>query len=94
MIPQVAPNWLSYALLRFESNIRAFAILGFVGSGGVGYDRKLAMPWGGGRYDRTRETCESQRQSRGQRFRPTRRIPLVEVSKLGAVAVTILLVIL
>ncbi len=51
VLPQVAPNWLSYALLRFEINIRASAILGFVGSGGIGYDLKLAMQWGGGRYD-------------------------------------------
>ncbi|MFT7058285.1 MAG: phosphonate transport system permease protein [Pseudorhodobacter sp.] len=51
VIPQVAPNWLSYALLRFEINVRASAILGFVGSGGIGYDLKLAMQWGGGRYD-------------------------------------------
>ena len=51
VLPQVAPNWLSYALLRFEINIRASAILGFVGSGGIGYDLKIAMQWGGGRYD-------------------------------------------
>lgn len=51
ILPQVAPNWLSYALLRFEINIRASAILGFVGSGGIGYDLKLAMQWGGGKYD-------------------------------------------
>jgi phosphonate transport system permease protein len=51
VIPQVAPNWLSYGLLRFEINIRASAILGFVGSGGIGYDLKLAMQWGQGRYD-------------------------------------------
>ena len=51
VIPQVAPNWLSYALLRFEINVRASAILGFVGSGGIGYDLKLAMQWGGGKYD-------------------------------------------
>jgi len=50
-LPQVAPNWLSYALMRFEINIRASAILGFVGSGGIGYDLKLAMQWGGGKYD-------------------------------------------
>src|SRR6056297_2491331 len=31
VIPQVAPNYLSYTLLRFEINIRASAILGFVG---------------------------------------------------------------
>ena len=50
-IPQVAPNWLSYALLRFEINIRASAILGFVGSGGIGHDLRLAMQWGQGKYD-------------------------------------------
>lgn len=51
IIPQVAPNWLSYALMRFEINVRASAILGFVGSGGIGYDLKIAMQWGQGRYD-------------------------------------------
>ncbi|MCB6179770.1 phosphonate ABC transporter, permease protein PhnE [Rhodobacter sp. Har01] len=51
VIPQVAPNWLSYALLRFEINVRASAILGFVGSGGIGHDLKIAMQWGQGRYD-------------------------------------------
>jgi phosphonate transport system permease protein len=51
VVPQVAPNWLSYGLLRFEINIRASAILGFVGSGGIGHDLKLAMQWGQGRYD-------------------------------------------
>ncbi|MGJ8585929.1 MAG: phosphonate ABC transporter, permease protein PhnE [Marinosulfonomonas sp.] len=51
VLPQVAPNYLSYGLLRFEINIRASAILGFVGSGGIGYDLKNAMSWGTGRYD-------------------------------------------
>ncbi|MGN7868595.1 phosphonate ABC transporter, permease protein PhnE [Paracoccus sp. 22332] len=51
IIPQVAPNWLSYGLMRFEINVRASAILGFVGSGGIGYDLKIAMQWGQGRYD-------------------------------------------
>jgi len=51
VVPQVAPNWLSYGLLRFEINIRASAILGFVGSGGIGYDLKNAFSWGQGRYD-------------------------------------------
>ena len=36
IIPQVAPNWLSYALLRFEINVRGAAVLGFVGAGGIG----------------------------------------------------------
>lgn len=51
VIPQVAPNWASYGLMRFEINVRASAILGFVGQGGIGHDLKLAMQWGQGRYD-------------------------------------------
>ncbi|MGX9352947.1 phosphonate ABC transporter, permease protein PhnE [Shimia sp. W99] len=51
VIPQVSPNYLSYALLRFEINIRASAILGFVGAGGIGYELKNAMSWGKGQYD-------------------------------------------
>ena len=51
VVPQVAPNYLSYALLRFEINIRASAILGFVGAGGIGYELKNAMSWGQGKFD-------------------------------------------
>ena len=51
VMPQVAPNWSSYALLRFEINTRASAILGFVGAGGLGYDLKTALQWGQGKYD-------------------------------------------
>ncbi|MBN9317871.1 MAG: phosphonate ABC transporter, permease protein PhnE [Devosia sp.] len=51
VIPQVVPNYLSYSMMRFEINIRASAILGFVGSGGIGYDLRNAMSWGKGRYD-------------------------------------------
>lgn len=51
VVPQVAPNFLSYALLRFEINIRASAILGFVGAGGIGYELKNSMSWGPGRFD-------------------------------------------
>ena len=51
VIPQVGPNYVSYALLRFEINIRASAILGFVGAGGIGYELKNAMSWGQGQYD-------------------------------------------
>ena len=51
VIPQVIPNYVSYALLRFEINIRASAILGFVGAGGIGYELKNAMSWGQGKYD-------------------------------------------
>ena len=51
VIPQVAPNYLSYALLRLEINIRASAILGFVGAGGIGYELRNSMTWGQGRFD-------------------------------------------
>jgi phosphonate transport system permease protein len=36
VLPQVLPNFASYALLRFEINVRAAAIIGFVGAGGIG----------------------------------------------------------
>ncbi|MBR2657555.1 phosphonate ABC transporter, permease protein PhnE [Yoonia sp.] len=51
VIPQVAPNYLSYTLMRFEINIRASAILGFVGAGGIGYELRNAMTFGTGRFD-------------------------------------------
>lgn len=35
-LPQAAPQFLSYALYRWENNIRAAAILGVVGAGGLG----------------------------------------------------------
>ncbi|MDF1585834.1 phosphonate ABC transporter, permease protein PhnE [Marinimicrococcus flavescens] len=38
ILPQVLPNFLSYALLRFEINIRSSAIIGFVGAGGIGQE--------------------------------------------------------
>ncbi len=37
VIPQVLPGFVSYTLLRFESNVRSAAILGFVGAGGIGF---------------------------------------------------------
>jgi phosphonate transport system permease protein len=51
VFPQVYPNFMSYSLLRFEINIRASAILGFVGAGGIGYDLRNTMTWGQGRFD-------------------------------------------
>lgn len=51
VLPQVMPNYLSYALLRFEINVRASAILGFVGAGGIGAELRVAISWGTGRYD-------------------------------------------
>lgn len=36
VIPQVIPGFLSYTLYRFEINVRAAAILGVIGAGGIG----------------------------------------------------------
>lgn len=36
VVPQVVPNFFSYAMLRFEINVRASSIIGFVGAGGIG----------------------------------------------------------
>ena len=36
VIPQVMPLWLSYALYRFESNVRSASVVGMVGAGGIG----------------------------------------------------------
>ena len=37
VLPQLAPQFLSFTLYRFETNLRAAAILGFVGAGGIGF---------------------------------------------------------
>jgi phosphonate transport system permease protein len=42
-LPQVLPNLLSYALLRFEINVRGAAIIGFVGAGGIGQELYLVI---------------------------------------------------
>lgn len=36
VLPQVQSNFVSYALLRFEVNVRSAGVLGFVGAGGIG----------------------------------------------------------
>jgi phosphonate transport system permease protein len=36
VLPQVLPNYASYALYTFELNIRASTVLGIVGAGGIG----------------------------------------------------------
>ena len=36
VLPQVASNFASYTLLRFEINVRGASVLGFVGAGGIG----------------------------------------------------------
>jgi phosphonate transport system permease protein len=38
VLPQVMSNFASYALLRFEINVRGAAVMGFVGAGGIGQD--------------------------------------------------------
>lgn len=38
VVPQVLSNFVSYALLRFEVNVRGAAVMGFVGAGGIGQD--------------------------------------------------------
>ena len=35
-VPQILSNFASYALLRFEINVRGAAVMGFVGAGGIG----------------------------------------------------------
>jgi phosphonate transport system permease protein len=37
VIPQIIPLFISYILYRLETNIRAAAILGFIGAGGIGF---------------------------------------------------------
>jgi phosphonate transport system permease protein len=43
MIPQVMPNFVSYALLRTEINVRASTIIGAVGGGGIGELFRLSI---------------------------------------------------
>ncbi|WP_395686814.1 phosphonate ABC transporter, permease protein PhnE [Aestuariivirga sp.] len=43
VMPQVLSNFLSYALLRFEINVRGASVMGFVGAGGIGQDLMEAI---------------------------------------------------
>jgi phosphonate transport system permease protein len=47
-LPQVMPNYASYALLRLEINVRASTIIGAVGGGGIGEELKLSISRGFG----------------------------------------------
>jgi phosphonate transport system permease protein len=38
ILPQVLPSFASYALLRFEINVRSASVMGFVGAGGIGQE--------------------------------------------------------
>jgi phosphonate transport system permease protein len=42
-LPQVLPNFTTYALWRLELNIRSAAIVGFVGAGGIGQELYQAI---------------------------------------------------
>jgi len=43
LLPQALPNLVSYTLYRWECAIRASAILGFVGAGGIGQQLEISM---------------------------------------------------
>lgn len=43
ILPQAVPHFVSYALYRWEVNIRAAAVLGFVGAGGLGQRIHVAL---------------------------------------------------
>ncbi len=43
VLPQVAAGYASYALLRFEINVREASVMGFVGAGGIGQELFVAI---------------------------------------------------
>jgi phosphonate transport system permease protein len=43
VLPQALPQFLAYSLYRWEVNIRAAAVLGFVGAGGLGQQIYIAI---------------------------------------------------
>jgi phosphonate transport system permease protein len=43
VLPQVAPGFASYTLLRFEINVRGASVMGFVGAGGIGQELVVAI---------------------------------------------------
>ena len=43
IIPQAFLNLLSYTFYRFECSIRAAAVLGIIGAGGLGYEILLSL---------------------------------------------------
>lgn len=45
VIPQAAPGYASYALLKFEGNIGGAAALGIVGAGGIGIELSRAITY-------------------------------------------------
>jgi phosphonate transport system permease protein len=43
VLPQVVAGYASYALLRFEINVREASVMGFVGAGGIGQELLVAV---------------------------------------------------
>jgi phosphonate transport system permease protein len=43
VLPQVSAGYGSYALLRFEINVREASVMGFVGAGGIGQELVVAI---------------------------------------------------
>jgi phosphonate transport system permease protein len=43
ILPQVTAGYASYALLRFEVNVREASVMGFVGAGGIGQELVVAI---------------------------------------------------
>jgi phosphonate transport system permease protein len=43
VLPQVTAGYASYALLRFEINVREASVMGFVGAGGIGQELVVAV---------------------------------------------------
>jgi len=43
VLPQVLPNFTSFTLWRFEINVRAASVVGFVGAGGIGQEFYTAI---------------------------------------------------
>lgn len=43
LLPAAAPDLVSYGFYRFECGIRAAAVLGIVGAGGLGYELRLSL---------------------------------------------------
>ena len=43
LLPQALPNLLSYSFYRFECSLRAAAVLGVIGAGGLGYEILLSL---------------------------------------------------
>ena len=45
IMPQILPQFMSYTLYGFEVNVRAAAVLGYVGAGGIGQLFEFNLAW-------------------------------------------------